>query len=76
MEYFWIFFESSWFNHLANRLLNRFTAHGIIIILLQLQALGIIPENTAKAVDGLPVQDILGWLVVATDIYFILHRPT
>lgn len=64
-----------WLDTLLNRLSNRFTAHGVIIILLQLEGMGVLPEGTAKAVDGLPVGTIISWSVISVGVYFIMHRP-
>lgn len=60
---------------LFNRLVNRYTAHGIIIVVMQLESLGVLPSGTSQSVDGLPTNQIAIWLTVGVGIYFVFHAP-
>lgn len=58
-----------------NRLVNRYTAHGIIIVVMQLESLGVLPTGATQSVDGLPTNQIAIWLTVGIGIYFVFHAP-
>lgn len=66
--------KSPFLKRIANRLGNRFTAHGVVIILLQLENLGVLPSGSANAVDGLPDAQVFGWVVLAVGAYFVVKR--
>lgn len=63
-------------NNLLTRLVNRWTAHGVGMVILQLQVMGILPQGTAQLVDGLPAGELAPYLVIAIGIYFIGKMPS
>lgn len=70
-----LFVKVPFLNNLVGRLINRYTAHGIIIIVMQLESMGFLPSGVTNAVDGLPTNQLIGWLLLAMGIYFICHMP-
>ena len=63
-------------SNLLNRFANRWTAHGVVILILQLEHMGILPQDAAQVIDGLSTEKILPWLVIAIGIYFIVKMPS
>lgn len=61
--------------NLANRLVNRYTASGIIVLIMQLETMDIMPKGISKQIDGLPINEIAIWLTLAVGIWLIWHFP-
>lgn len=61
-------------NNLLNRLTNRWTAHGVVMLALQLEALHVLPEGTAKSFDGMGPYSMLSWIVVCIAVFFIFKK--
>lgn len=62
--------------NIITRLGNRWTAHGISLVILALSQQGVLPDNANSLIDGLPLSKIIPWLVVAIGIYFIGKMPS
>lgn len=73
LNIFTLFLKNPFCTNLANRLVNRFTAHGITILLLQLENMGILGAGTTEKIDGLPNISIIGWVVISLGAYFVWH---
>ena len=60
---------------LVSRLINRYTSSGIIIVLMQLEQLGVIAKGTSEQVNGLPSGQIAIWLSIGVGVWLIWHIP-
>lgn len=66
--------ESSIVGRLTNRLVNRFTAGGAVLIVTQLVHLKILPKGSVAAVDGLSNSQLVPWLIIAVGIWLVFDK--
>lgn len=58
---------------LTNRLVNKYTTQGSLLLLYTLAQQGVIPLEAVKALEGVP--QMLPWILGALGVYLILKLP-
>lgn len=69
------FIKIPFINNLFNRLINKYTGSGIILILSVLGNLGVFPQDIVDKVDGIPANQLFLYLIIAVGIWLVYHMP-